>query len=149
MFVCRFVAPRPMWVGCAMTVLLASGSPWSRLPPKMQQSSQAQSPSPAATEPAAAQDTGDIPHGTVTKYSWTDSKIFPGTQRDYWVYVPAEYNEREPACVMVFQDGGSYISPNSPWNAAAVFDQLIRRKEMPVTIGIFINPGKIPPLFGE
>ncbi len=145
----RFVAPRPMWVGCAMTLLLSSGSHWSGLPPKVQQSPKPQSSSPAATEFVAAQGIGDIPQGTVTKYSWTDSKIFPGTQRDYWVYVPAQYNEREPSCVMVFQDGGGYISPESPWNAAAVFDQLIHRKEMPVTIGIFVNPGKIPPLFGE
>jgi gluconolactonase len=119
---------QPMWVGCALAVVLTSCFLWSR---------------------SHAQDVGDIPHGTVTKYSWTASKIYPGTRRDYWVYVPAQYNEREPACVMVFQDGGGYVDPKSSWNTAAVFDELIHRKEMPVTIGIFVNPGQIPPLTGE
>ena len=49
-----------------------------------------------------------VPRGAVTQYSWT-SKIFPGTVRDYWVYVPAQYDARKPACVMVFQDGGGYV----------------------------------------
>src|SRR6186713_2956096 len=31
-----------------------------------------------------------VPQGKVTKYEWT-SKIYPGTVRDYWVYVPAQY----------------------------------------------------------
>src|SRR5947207_3334799 len=46
-----------------------------------------------------------VPRGKVTKHTWT-SKIFPGTVRDYWVYVPAQYDPKTPACVMVFQDGG-------------------------------------------
>jgi enterochelin esterase-like enzyme/sugar lactone lactonase YvrE len=99
--------------------------------------------------PGSGQDPSETPHGTVTKYSWTASRIYPGTQRDYWVYVPAQYTEREPACVMVFQDGGTYIHPKGSWNTAAVFDQLIHRREMPVTIGIFVNSGQIPPLSGE
>ena len=45
-----------------------------------------------------------VPSGTVTKHSWT-SRIFPGTQRDYWVYVPAQYRAETPAALMVFQDG--------------------------------------------
>ena len=45
-----------------------------------------------------------VPKGEVTKYSWT-SQIFPGTVRDYWVYVPKQYDAAKPACVMVFQDG--------------------------------------------
>ena len=49
-----------------------------------------------------------VPQGTVTHYTWT-SKIFPGTVRDYWVYVPAQYMPEKPACVMVFEDGKSYM----------------------------------------
>ena len=45
-----------------------------------------------------------VPQGTVTQYTWT-SKIFPGTVRDYWVYVPAQYTPDKPACVMLFEDG--------------------------------------------
>ena len=52
----------------------------------------------------------DVPRGKVTKSTWK-SEIFPGTVRDYWVYVPAQYDEKKPACVMVFQDGGSYQIP--------------------------------------
>src|SRR5258705_865038 len=50
-----------------------------------------------------------VPKGEVTKYKW-ESKVFPGTVRDYWVYVPAQYKSDKPACVMVFQDGAAYVS---------------------------------------
>ncbi|QOY88607.1 SMP-30/gluconolactonase/LRE family protein [Paludibaculum fermentans] len=85
-----------------------------------------------------------VPQGTVTKYTWKDSKIFPGTERDYWVYVPAQYSKDKPAALMVFQDGGGYITDTGAWRAHIVFDNLIARGEMPVTIGVFINPGVMP-----
>ena len=84
-----------------------------------------------------------VPRGAVTKQEWT-SKIFPGTMRDYWVYVPAQYDSNQAACVMVFQDGGSYVKADGQLRVPIVFDNLIHRKEMPVTIGVFINPGQIP-----
>jgi enterochelin esterase family protein len=84
-----------------------------------------------------------VPRGKATKYTWT-SKIFEGTERDYWVYVPAQYNEKDGACVMVFQDGGAYMNEKGDFRTTIVFDNLIHKKEMPVTIGIFINPGSIP-----
>ncbi len=86
----------------------------------------------------------DMPHGEVTKHVWDKSKIFPGTVRDYWVYVPKQYDASKPACVMVFQDGGGYVKTNGEWRVPIVFDNLIARKELPVIIGIFINPGIIP-----
>ena len=86
----------------------------------------------------------DVPHGKVTKATWK-SKIFPGTVRDYWVYVPAQYDGQTPACVMVFQDGGGYVNDKGQFRVPIVFDNLIHKKEMPVTIGIFINPGAFPP----
>ena len=85
-----------------------------------------------------------VPRGTVTQHSWT-SRIYPGTVRDYWVYVPAQYDPATPACVMVFQDGGGYAKADGAWRVPIVFDNLIHKKEMPVTIGIFINPGVAPP----
>jgi gluconolactonase len=85
-----------------------------------------------------------VPRGTVTQHSWT-SRIYPGTVRDYWVYVPAQYDPATPACVMVFQDGGGYAKEDGAWRVPVVFDNLIHRKDMPVTIGIFINPGVAPP----
>jgi enterochelin esterase family protein len=81
-----------------------------------------------------------VPEGKVTKHSWT-STIFPGTVRDYWVYVPAQYDAKKPACVMVFQDGNTYQRLNGEFRVPIVFDNLIHKKEMPVTIGIFIEPG--------
>ncbi len=60
------------------------------------------------------------------------------------MYVPAQYDGSQPACVMVFQDGSGYVNPTGAWKVPQVFDTLIARKEMPVTIGIFINPGVVP-----
>src|SRR4051812_41163273 len=76
-----------------------------------------------------------VPQGTVTKHTWT-SRIFPGTTRDYWVYFPAQYTASKPACVMVIQDGGGWITDQGAFRAHIVFDNLIHKKEMPVTIGI-------------
>ena len=86
-----------------------------------------------------------VPSGKVTSHKFRDSKIFPGTERDYFVYVPAQYEANgEPACLMVFQDGKGYC--NDKWGSRAhiVFDNLIHAEEMPVTIGLFINPGVVP-----
>lgn len=86
-----------------------------------------------------------VPKGVVTQHKWT-SRIFPGTVRDYWVYVPAQYTAARPAAVMIFQDGAGFVREDGPWRAPVVLDNLIHRKEMPVTIGIFINPGVLPAL---
>ena len=83
-----------------------------------------------------------VPQGTVTKHSWT-SKIFPGTVRDYWVYVPAQYDSKMPACVMVFQDGHCYVSEDGRARIPIVFDNLIAKHDMPVTIAILIDPGTL------
>jgi enterochelin esterase-like enzyme len=81
-----------------------------------------------------------VPEGKVTEHIWK-STIFPGTIRRYSVYVPAQYREDQPAAVMVFQDGHAYVNPTGQFRATIVMDNLIHRKEMPVTIGIFIDPG--------
>ncbi len=83
----------------------------------------------------------DVPHGRVEKFQFTNSTVFPGTARDGWVYVPAQYDASKPAALMVFQDGGGYQSTNGSWRAPLVFDNLIAAREMPVTIAVFINPG--------
>ncbi len=85
-----------------------------------------------------------VPKGKVTKHTWK-SQIFPGTVRDYWVYVPAQYHPKQPACVMVFQDGFNYMRSNGQFRVPIVFDNLIHKGEIPVVIGIFINPGIFPP----
>jgi enterochelin esterase-like enzyme len=83
-----------------------------------------------------------VPQGTLTKDVW-HSKVFPGTIRDYWVYVPKQYDREKPACVMVFQDGQGYVKEDGDFRVPVVFDNLIHKGEMPVTIGIFINPGRL------
>ena len=90
-----------------------------------------------------SQEQPGVPQGKIAQHSWK-SKIFEGTDRDYWVYVPAQYDVKNPACVMVFQDGGSYVNKTGQFRVPIVFDNLIHKKHMPVTIGIFINPGKNP-----
>ena len=87
-----------------------------------------------------------MPHGTVTKHTFTatSTSLFPGTHRDYWIYVPRQYSPTKPPCLMVFQDGGGYVSTNGSFRAPIVFDNLIARGEMPVTVGVFINPGVLP-----
>ena len=82
-----------------------------------------------------------VPTGTVEKRTWDASRIYPGTTHEYRVYVPAQYTDAEPAAVMVFQDGEFYVDPEGLVRAPTVFDNLIHGGEMPVTIGIFINPG--------
>src|SRR6266511_1251301 len=77
-----------------------------------------------------------VPKGEILKFTFDQSKIFPGTWREYWVYIPAQYKPDKPACVYVNQDGVQ-------WNAPVVFDNLIHKKEMPVTIGVFVMHGRV------
>src|SRR6187399_2129037 len=77
-----------------------------------------------------------VPKGEILKFSFDHSKIFPGTFREYWVYIPVQYKPDKPACVYVNQDG-------IQWKAPVVFDNLIHQNEMPVTIGVFVTPGRV------
>jgi len=85
-----------------------------------------------------------VPQGKVTAGVFEGSEIFPGTRRDYSVYVPAQYDAGKPACLMVFQDGAGYAKPDGAFRVPVVFDNLIHQKAMPVTIAVFVNPGTIP-----
>jgi len=85
-----------------------------------------------------------VPRGKVTQFRWDKSKVFEGTERDCWVYVPAQYDGKTPACLMVFQDGWTYANEKGQFRAPVVFDNLIHQRGMPVTVGVFVNPGKFP-----
>ena len=85
---------------------------------------------PTATERS------DVPKGKVTQQPKWKSKIFDGTTRDWWVYVPAQYTADTPAASWSFR-----TAPAIKGFVPTVFDNLIAKKEMPVTVGIFINPG--------
>jgi enterochelin esterase family protein len=86
-------------------------------------------------QPELAENPG-VPKGKLTRREPWESKIYPNTKRDWWVYVPAQYKDDQPACVMVFQDGAGYVG-----FVPTVFDNLIAAGQMPVTVGVFINPG--------
>jgi enterochelin esterase-like enzyme len=89
------------------------------------------------THPDARERPG-VPKGTLKQMPPWASKVFAGTTRDWWVYVPAQYNAANPAAVMVFQDGATARQMVVP-----VFDNLIAKGDIPVTVGIFIEPGGI------
>lgn len=82
----------------------------------------------------------DVPRGVVMKYEW-NGHIFAETTRDYWIYVPSQYDSQTPAGVMVFQDGHAYVDDDGWFRVPIVFDNLIHKKKIPVLIGLFVNPG--------
>ncbi len=95
-----------------------------------------QTPPENYVEDSASIEHPGVPKGELLKFTFDSSKIFPGTWREFWIYVPAQYRADKPACVYVNQDG-------IQWKAPTVFDNLIHSKEMPVTIGIFVTPGRV------
>ena len=80
-----------------------------------------------------------VAKGELLKFTFDRSKVFPGTTREVTVYVPKQYDGAKPACVYVNQDGVQ-------WQAPTVFDNLIAKGDMPVTIGVFVTPGIVKPL---
>ncbi|HEY8233228.1 MAG TPA: alpha/beta hydrolase-fold protein [Vicinamibacteria bacterium] len=84
-----------------------------------------------------------VPKGQILGPHLFKSTIFGNTVRQYWVYVPAQYEAKHPAAVMVFQDGHKYVNVEQEYRVPVVFDNLIHKKDMPVTIGVFVNPGHI------
>ena len=89
------------------------------------------------------------PKGEVTYFKFKNSKTFPGTERDCWLYIPKQYDGNRPACVMIFQDGGGFQDNGGGFRVPIVFDNLIAKGEMPVTVGIFISPGVVPATDGN
>jgi enterochelin esterase family protein len=90
-----------------------------------------------------------VPRGKVHGPIVWKSTVFPDTWREYYVYVPAQYDGSTPAAVMVFQDGHAYVNVEGAYRVPVVFDNLIHAREMPVTIGIFVNPGHNSPQLPE
>jgi enterochelin esterase family protein len=85
-----------------------------------------------------------VPKGELRGPFVLPSQAYPGTQHTYWVYVPAQYDAKVPASLMIWQDGQAMIAPNGDVRAPNVLDNLIYRRELPVMIGVFINPGRRP-----
>ena len=91
----------------------------------------------------------DVPAGALHEFRWTESRIFPGTERRCWIYVPAPYTGDADANLIVVQDGWYYLDPESEIRFAVVLDNLIHQREIPVTIGVFIDPGTFPSATGQ
>ena len=90
----------------------------------------------------ATQKVADEMQGEVIKFTLSDSQIYPGTEREILVYVPQQYDGTKPACLLVCMDGILY-------DATTVMDNLIASGEMPVTVGVFVNPGVVYDEEGE
>ena len=91
-----------------------------------------------------ASERAGVPKGTIRGPFVLPSEAYPGTQHTYWLHVPAQYDPAVPASLMVFQDGHAYMDPNGQVRAPIVIDNLIYRREIPVMITVFINPGRRP-----
>src|SRR5437868_9157174 len=85
-----------------------------------------------------------VPKGDLRGPFTLPSEVFPGTQHTYWVYVPTQYDTNQAAALMVFNDGQAMIATNGDVRAPNVLDNLIWRREIPVMIAVFINPGRTP-----
>ena len=85
-----------------------------------------------------------VPKGQMRGPFTLPSTAYPGTQHTYFVYVPAQYNAATPASLMIFNDGQAFMAPTSNLRAHNVLDNLIFRREIPVMIAVFINPGRRP-----
>jgi enterochelin esterase family protein len=112
---------------------------------------QSQNAAPAAPNPDAFYKLGPdsleqegVPKGKIRGPFTLQSNAYPGTQHTYWVYVPAQYNSSTPASLMIFNDGQAFIAPTGNLRAFNVLDNLIYRREIPVMIAVFINPGRRP-----
>jgi enterochelin esterase family protein len=77
------------------------------------------------------------------------SQVFSNTVRQYWIFTPAQYDSAKPACLLVFQDGQRAVATNGSLRVPQVMENLIAKKEMPVTIGLFITPGEVGEAYHE
>ena len=92
-------------------------------------------PSPLETQVAVG-----VPQEKVEGPFEFRSNVFPGTVREYWVYVPAKYDSAKPPALMIVQDGPGLANN---WSLPAVLDNLIHSGEIPIQLGIFVNPGSV------
>lgn len=78
-----------------------------------------------------------VPAGHVIEGVWESTGAYPGSVRDYWVYVPPA--PTSDACLMVFQDGQSYVDPDGEYRVPTVLDNLIHQGDVPPTVAVFVN----------
>lgn len=91
--------------------------------------------------PAESVERTDVPKGRLDGPHEFRSTLYPGTVREYWVYVPAGYDPQTPPCLMVVQDG---INKARGWKLPTVLDNMIHDKQIPAQLGVFVSPGVVP-----
>ncbi|MBZ5635689.1 MAG: esterase family protein [Acidobacteriia bacterium] len=129
----------------AASALLAAAA-FSQTPPAAAPPAQSQVPNMELyykLAPDALPQDG-VPKGQIKGPFTLPSQAYPGTQHTYWIYVPAQYNPATPANLMIYNDGQAFMAPEGDIRAQVVMDNLIYRREIPVMIGVFINPGRRP-----
>jgi enterochelin esterase family protein len=85
-----------------------------------------------------------VPKGRLIGPTTLPSEVFPGTAHTYWVYVPQQYDSSQPAALMIFNDGQAMIDMQGDLRIPNVLDNLIWRREIPVIVAVFIDPGRTP-----
>jgi len=93
-----------------------------------------------------------VPKGTLSAKMTTVSKIYPGMETNYWVYLPAQYDPQIPAALMIWQDGERLGGRNkeeicilcpSLVRIEEVTDNLLHQKKIPVMAHLFIQAGTL------
>lgn len=133
-------------VTCALALALAG-----KIPAQVTTQSAGAAAAPAGPSPNSQYRMGPdsmaqegVPRGEIRGPFVIRSNVYPGTQHTFWVYVPAQYDPKSPTSLMVFQDGQAFKNEAGDLRAQNVMDNLIYRREIPVMIGVFINPGRTP-----
>jgi enterochelin esterase family protein len=129
-----------LFLGLASPALtLAQSAPGKSAPPP-------QSPDPDAFYRLGpdSQPQEGVPKGEIRGPYTLPSSAYPGTQHTYWVYVPAQYDPSAASSLMIYNDGQAFMNPDGDMRAQNVMDNLIFRRELPVMIAVFINPGRRP-----
>src|SRR5262245_31724449 len=85
-----------------------------------------------------------VPKGTVQEFAWKESKVYPGTERQCWIYLPPGHDAAKEYPLIVFQDGGGAVNPKGQFRAPVVLDNLIHKGDVPAMVALFINPGTVP-----
>jgi len=138
-------------VGVATATALSQGPAPSSSPTAQGQRDATPVPAPAGPDMNAhyalgpdSQAQDGVPKGEVKGPYVLPSQAYPGTQHTYWVYVPAQYDAAAPASLMVFQDGQAFKDRDAGLRTPNILDNLIYRREIPVMLAVFINPGRTP-----
>jgi enterochelin esterase-like enzyme len=84
-----------------------------------------------------------VPTGQLYRFRWTSHTVYPGVERNVWLYLPHAIAEHQNVNLLVCQDGPYYFGPLI--NATTVLDNLIHRGEIPMTAGLFVAPGETGP----